>query len=74
MLNKYRWNELGKQKLDQKNALRVVYIIFHTIYLGFFIYTWVHVKSLQLCLTLCNSLACVARQAPLSMGLSRQEY
>ena len=33
-----------------------------------------HVKLLQLCLTLCDPLDCVARQAPLSMGFSRQEY
>ena len=33
-----------------------------------------HVKLLQLCLTLCYPLDCVARQAPLSMGFSRQEY
>ena len=30
-----------------------------------------HAKSLQLCSTLCNPMAC---QAPLSMGFSRQEY
>ena len=34
---------------------------------------FVHAKSLQLCLTLCNPWA-VARQAPLSMGFSEQEY
>ena len=28
----------------------------------------------QSCLTLCNPMDCVAHQAPLSMGLSRQEY
>ena len=33
----------------------------------------VHAKSLQSCLTLCDSLD-LARQAPLSMGFSRQEY
>ena len=32
-----------------------------------------HAKSLQLCLTLCD-LWTVARQAPLSLGFSRQEY
>ena len=31
-------------------------------------------KSLQSCLTLCDTLWTVARQAPLSMGFSRQEY
>ena len=31
-------------------------------------------KSLQSCLTLCDPLWTVARQAPLSMGFSRQEY
>ena len=31
-------------------------------------------KSLQLCLTFCDPLDCVAPQAPLSKGLSRQEY
>ena len=32
-------------------------------------------KSLQSCLTLCDTMDChVARQAPLSMGFSRQEY
>ena len=30
-------------------------------------------KSLQSCLTLCNSMDC-SPQAPLSMGFSRQEY
>jgi len=30
-----------------------------------------HAKSLQLCLTLCDTMDC---QAPLSMGFSRQEY
>ena len=33
----------------------------------------VHAKSLQSCLTLCDSMD-LARQAPLSMGVSRQEY
>ena len=33
----------------------------------------VHAKSLQSCLTLCDSLD-LACQAPLSMGFSRQEY
>ena len=33
----------------------------------------VHAKSLQSCLTLCDSMD-LARQAPLSMGFSRQEY
>ena len=28
----------------------------------------------KLCLTLCDALDCVANQAPLSMGFSRQEY
>ena len=32
-----------------------------------------HAKSLQSCLTLCNSIT-VACQAPLSMGFSRQQY
>ena len=36
-------------------------------------FTEVKVLVAQLCLTLCNPLA-VARQAPLSMGFSRQEY
>ena len=31
-------------------------------------------KLLQLRLTLCNPVDCIARQAPLSMGSSRQEY
>ena len=31
-------------------------------------------QSLQLCLTLCDSMDCIARQAPLSMGFPRQEY
>ena len=31
-------------------------------------------KSLQSNLTLCNPMDCVAYQAPLSMGFSRQEY
>ena len=34
---------------------------------------YMHTKSLQLCLILCN-LWIVAHKAPLSMGLSRQEY
>ena len=38
---------------------------------GFFV-SCPHVKSLQLCLTLCNPLI-IAHQAPLSMGFSRQE-
>ena len=29
---------------------------------------------LQLCPTLCDPMDCIARQAPLSMGFSRQEY
>ena len=28
----------------------------------------------QSCLTLCDAMGCVARQAPLSMGFSRREY
>ena len=31
-------------------------------------------KSLQLCPTLCDPMDCIACQAPLSMGFSRQEY
>ena len=31
-------------------------------------------KSLQLCLTLCDPMNCLARQALLSMEFSRQEY
>ena len=34
----------------------------------------VYAKSLQLCLTLCDPVDYIARQAPLSMGFSRQEY
>ena len=34
----------------------------------------VHAKSLQTCLTLCDSMETIARQAPLSMGLFRYEY
>ena len=30
--------------------------------------------SLQSCLTVCDPMDCVAHQAPLSMGFSRQEY
>ena len=33
-----------------------------------------HAKSLQLCLTLCDPMDYIAHQAPLSMGLSQQEY
>ena len=33
-----------------------------------------HSKSFQSCLTLCNPMDCVAHQAPLPMGFSRQEY
>ena len=33
-----------------------------------------HAKSLQSCLTLCEPMDCVACQAPLSMGFSRQKY
>ena len=33
-----------------------------------------HAQSLPLCLTLCDPMECVACQAPLSMGFSRQEY
>ena len=34
---------------------------------------WVHVQCLQLCLTVCDSIDCVACRAPLSMGFF-QEY
>ena len=34
----------------------------------------VHVKSFQLCLTLCNSMNYITCQTPLSMELSRLEY
>ena len=34
----------------------------------------VHVASLQLCLTVCDPMDCIAHQAPLSVGFSRQEY
>ena len=34
----------------------------------------VYAKSLQLCLTLCDPVDYIARQAPLSKGFSRQEY
>ena len=33
-----------------------------------------HAKLLQLCSSICNPMDCVAHQAPLSMGFSRQEY
>ena len=33
-----------------------------------------HARSLPLCPTLCDPIECVACQAPLSMGFSRQEY
>ena len=33
-----------------------------------------HAKSLQSYTTLCDTMDCVARQAPLSVGFSRQEY
>ena len=33
-----------------------------------------HAKSLQSCLTLYDPMDCIALQAPLSMGFSRQEY
>ena len=32
------------------------------------------VKSPQLCLTVCDPMDYIVRQAPLSMGFSRQEY
>ena len=35
---------------------------------------YMHTKSLQSCLTLCDPMDCVAHQAPLSMGFSREEY
>ena len=35
---------------------------------------YVHAKSLQSRLTLCDSKDCITLQAPLSMGFSRQEY
>ena len=39
------------------------------------VYTYVCVCwSLQSCLTLCDPMDCIAHQAPLSMGFSRQEY
>ena len=34
----------------------------------------VHAKLLQSCLTFCDPVDCIACQAPLSMGFSRQEY
>ena len=34
----------------------------------------IHAKSLRLCLTLCNPMDYIARQAPLFMRFSRQEY
>ena len=34
----------------------------------------VHAKSLQSCPTLCDPMATVAHQAPLSVGFSRQKY
>ena len=37
-------------------------------------YTRVHAKSLQLCLTLGNPMNCIAHQAALSKGFSRQQY
>ena len=40
--------------------------------MGFFL-ECIHAKSLQSCLTLCQAWT-VARQVPLSMGFSRQEY
>ena len=39
-----------------------------------YIKSCVHAKSLQSCLTLCEPMDCVACQAPLSMGFSRQKY
>ena len=33
-----------------------------------------HAKLLQLCSSLCDPMDCVARQAPLSIGFSKQEY
>ena len=33
-----------------------------------------YVLVVQLCLTLCDPMDCIARQAPLSMEFSRQEY
>ena len=38
--------------------------------------TYMHAKSLQSCLTLCDPMDCIQlqRQAPVSMGFSRQEY
>ena len=36
--------------------------------------TWVRARLLQLCPALCDPRDCVVRQAPLSMGFSRQEY
>ena len=37
-------------------------------------HVWVHAKLLQSCSILCAMLGTVSRQAPLSMGFSRQEY
>ena len=34
----------------------------------------VHAEWLQSCLTLCDPMDCIAHQAPLSMGFSRQGY
>ena len=45
----------------------------HSNILGWRILWTVHAKSLQSCPTLCNPVDCIYRQAPLSMGFSRQE-
>ena len=50
------------------NTIYVIYIYIHR-------YTCMCIlQLLQLCPTFCNPLRTVARQAPLSMGFSRQEY
>ena len=50
------------------NTIYVIYIYIHR-------YTCMCIlQVLQLCPTFCNPLRTVARQAPLSMGFSRQEY
>ena len=49
---------------------------YHSLYKSTF-RSCVYAKSLQSCLTLCNPMAYLwttARQAPMSMGFSRQEY
>ena len=65
--------------LRENKLLGILYLIRHCFFSSASLYSFVFpccccylvAKS---CLTLCNPMNCIAHQAPLSMGFSRQEY